>query len=172
MFDSGYTLPQGREVINYYYPLQYGYDKLIEMAKDSMAKVARQSGWRRDLPAWTDFYFYRSVVFNTGRYSGMAPQLCKRGTRGFLWQRLTLNVKKNINILQIYEQDCAHISRERSEALQMAYLIHIAVLNDDAISGLSPGRLSTGSLSLVLNRMFSPGLTTEDKSLNYLNCYR
>jgi 4-hydroxyphenylacetate decarboxylase large subunit len=21
MFDSGYTLPQGREVINYYYPL-------------------------------------------------------------------------------------------------------------------------------------------------------
>ena len=26
MFDSGYTLPQGREVINYFYPLQYGYD--------------------------------------------------------------------------------------------------------------------------------------------------
>jgi hypothetical protein len=24
MFDSGYTIPQGREVMNYYYPLQYG----------------------------------------------------------------------------------------------------------------------------------------------------
>ncbi|MBI5440592.1 MAG: MFS transporter, partial [Deltaproteobacteria bacterium] len=26
MFDSGYTLPQGREVINYYYPLHLGFD--------------------------------------------------------------------------------------------------------------------------------------------------
>jgi hypothetical protein len=29
MFDSGYTLPQGREVINYYYPLAFGFDGQI-----------------------------------------------------------------------------------------------------------------------------------------------
>lgn len=40
MFDSGYTLPQGREVINYYYPLQYGFDGLIEMARQKKAQVA------------------------------------------------------------------------------------------------------------------------------------
>ncbi|HUT85991.1 MAG TPA: pyruvate formate lyase family protein, partial [Elusimicrobiales bacterium] len=40
MFDSGYTLPQGREVINYYYLLQYGIDGLIEMAKEKKAEVA------------------------------------------------------------------------------------------------------------------------------------
>jgi 4-hydroxyphenylacetate decarboxylase large subunit len=37
MFDSGYTLPQGREVINYYYPLEYGIDRLIQMAREKKA---------------------------------------------------------------------------------------------------------------------------------------
>src|SRR5512137_155284 len=40
MFDSGYTIPQGREVINYYYPLAYGFDALIEMCNERKAKVA------------------------------------------------------------------------------------------------------------------------------------
>lgn len=38
MFDSGFTLPQGREVINYYYPLQYGFDGLIEICKQRKAR--------------------------------------------------------------------------------------------------------------------------------------
>jgi len=29
MFDSGYTIPQGREVVNYYYPLQFGLDGIV-----------------------------------------------------------------------------------------------------------------------------------------------
>jgi hypothetical protein len=40
MFDSGYTLPQGREVINYYYPLQYGIDGIIDFCKKKMNEVA------------------------------------------------------------------------------------------------------------------------------------
>ena len=40
MFDSGYTLPQGREVINYYYPLHLGFDGIINLAKEMKAKVA------------------------------------------------------------------------------------------------------------------------------------
>lgn len=39
MFDSGYTLPQGREVINYFYPLQYGYDGLIKRVKKVLQKL-------------------------------------------------------------------------------------------------------------------------------------
>ena len=40
MFDSGYTLPQGREVINYYYPLEYGFDGIIRIVKEMKDKVA------------------------------------------------------------------------------------------------------------------------------------
>ncbi|HIH97784.1 MAG TPA: MFS transporter, partial [Thermoplasmata archaeon] len=40
MFDSGYTLPQGREVINYYYPLQHGIDGIIDFCKERGAEVA------------------------------------------------------------------------------------------------------------------------------------
>jgi 4-hydroxyphenylacetate decarboxylase large subunit len=40
MFDSGYTLPQGREVINYFYPLEYGFDRLLETAQEKKASVA------------------------------------------------------------------------------------------------------------------------------------
>ncbi len=35
MFDSGYTLPQGREVMNYYYPLQYGIEGIKNICKNN-----------------------------------------------------------------------------------------------------------------------------------------
>ena len=37
MFDSGYTLPQGREVINFYYPLQYGIDGIIRICEEGIS---------------------------------------------------------------------------------------------------------------------------------------
>jgi hypothetical protein len=45
MFDSGYTLPQGREVINYYYPLQHGLDGLIESVGCDRAVYDRDAGF-------------------------------------------------------------------------------------------------------------------------------
>ena len=55
MFDSGYTLPQGREVINYFYPLQYGYDGLIKMCEEGIAETI---AWIREhMQAYkTDIY--------------------------------------------------------------------------------------------------------------------
>ena len=46
MFDSGYTLPQGREVINYYYPLRYGIDGIIHYCQEKIGEVAG----RPDMP--------------------------------------------------------------------------------------------------------------------------
>ena len=56
MFDSGYTLPQGREVINYYYPLEYGFDDHVgvgdgcgeikcrrDECNDAIARFGRQA---------------------------------------------------------------------------------------------------------------------------------
>ena len=44
MFESGFTLPQGREVTNYYYPLQYGLDGLIRMCEEKAGEVAGEAG--------------------------------------------------------------------------------------------------------------------------------
>ena len=74
MFDSGYTLPQGREVINYYYPLQYGYDRLIEMAKEGKKRVAGKA--EGDGPyRYGQALLLRSGNSHTGRYSKMVFKL-------------------------------------------------------------------------------------------------
>ena len=60
MFDSGYTLPQGREVINYFYPLQYGYDGLIKMCEEGIAETAgRPDG--DGIIGMSRLYFYEAV---------------------------------------------------------------------------------------------------------------
>lgn len=54
MFDSGYTLPQGREVINYYYPLRYGIEGIKNICKEKQAKAA-------GVPNMNRIYFYQAV---------------------------------------------------------------------------------------------------------------
>ena len=61
MFDSGYTLPQGREVVNYYYPLEYGFDALIQMARDKKAEVAGRADGD-GLVGMNRLYNYEAVV--------------------------------------------------------------------------------------------------------------
>lgn len=43
MFDS-WAIPQGREVINYYMPLEYGFDRIIEMCDEKIAEVLGEAG--------------------------------------------------------------------------------------------------------------------------------
>ena len=43
MFDS-WAIPQGREVINYYMPLEYGFDRIIELCDEKIAEVMGEAG--------------------------------------------------------------------------------------------------------------------------------
>ncbi len=43
-FDSGFTIPQGREVMNYYYVLEYGFDGLIDFCEKRAGEVAGEAG--------------------------------------------------------------------------------------------------------------------------------
>ena len=61
MFDSGYTLPQGREVINYYYPLHLGFDGIINLAKEMKAKVAGRADGD-GLTGMNRLYNYEAVI--------------------------------------------------------------------------------------------------------------
>lgn len=170
MFDSGYTLPQGREVINYYYPLQYGYDKLIEMAKDSMAKVAGRADGD-GLAGMDRLYFYRSVVLILEGIQAWHLNYAKEAQRLSMGAIDPESKKEYKNIADSMNRIAHHQPGTFREALQMAYLIHIAVLNEDAISGLSPGRLGQVLYPWFEQDVLS-GRTTEDEVLELLECYR
>ena len=43
MFDS-FAIPQGREVMNYYMPLQYGFDGILELCDQRMAETMGEAG--------------------------------------------------------------------------------------------------------------------------------
>ena len=43
MFDS-WAIPQGREVINYYLPLEYGFDRIIELCDEKIAETLGEAG--------------------------------------------------------------------------------------------------------------------------------
>ncbi len=140
MFDSGYTLPQGREVINYYYPLEYGIDGLLQIAKEKRAEVAGHAGGD-GITGMNRLYNYEAII------------LILEGIQNWI-----LNYAREARRLEEFETDFVQKSEykeitERLEtiahskpvtfrdALQLAWTLHVAVLNEDAISGLSPGRL-------------------------------
>lgn len=134
MFDSGYTLPQGREVMNYYYPLQYGINGIINICKEKLDKSA-------GFPDMDRIYFYKSV--ETVMY-GLQKWIKNHAKEASLMASLEKDEKQKSEYIDIVER-LAWIAekppRDFRDALQMVWTFHVAVLNEDAISGLSPGRL-------------------------------
>ncbi|PAB57850.1 4-hydroxyphenylacetate decarboxylase large subunit [Anaeromicrobium sediminis] len=170
MFDSGYTLPQGREVINYYYPLEYGFDKLIEIAKDCRGEVAGRAGGD-GLVGMDRLYFYEAVRLVLEGIQTWILNYAKEAKR-------LSNITEDPTQKNEYEEifNCldwiAHNKpRTFREALQLTYIVHIACLNEDAISGLSPGRLGQ-----VLYPWFEQDMEadriTEDEVLELLELHR
>lgn len=170
MFDSGYTLPQGREVINYYYPLEYGIDGLIRMSKEKKAEVAGRAGGD-GITGMNRLYNYEAVV------------LVLEGIQNWI-----LNCAKEAHRLEETETD-PHQKREYKEiaerlesiahkkptsfreAIQLVWTLHIAVLNEDAISGLSPGRLGQ-VLYPYYEQDKAVGRITDDEVLEWLQLQR
>jgi 4-hydroxyphenylacetate decarboxylase large subunit len=170
MFDSGYTLPQGREVVNYYYPLQYGFDALISMAQEKKQEVAgRPDG--DGLTGMNRLYTYE------------AAEHVLRGVQAWI-----LNYAVEARRLEALEHepgqrgeyreiaDCLewiahHPPRTFREALQLSWTVHVAVLNEDVISGLSPGRLGQ-VLWPWYEQDIAAGRLDEDTAIELLECLR
>lgn len=134
MFDSGYTLPQGREVMNFYYPLQYGIEGIKKICKE---KTEQTAGY----PEMDRIYFYRSVYI---MLEGLQTWIKNHAEEAKLMASLEENKKNKSEYLDIAERlDWLAQKPPRTfhDALQLVWIFHVAVLNEDAISGLSPGRL-------------------------------
>jgi len=134
MFDSGYTLPQGREVINYYYPLKYGIDGIINYCREKISEVA-------GYPDMDRLYFYHAVIIVLEGIKTWILNYAKEARRLKEKEKDEQQQKEYAEISGILEWICSKPPRTFQEALQLCWIFHAAVLNEDCISGMSPGRL-------------------------------
>ncbi|KUO71530.1 MAG: MFS transporter [Desulfosporosinus sp. BRH_c37] len=170
MFDSGYTLPQGREVVNYYFPLQYGFDGLLKLAKERKAEVAGNADGD-GVSGMDRLYFYEAVILTLEGIQLWIRNYAKEARRLAQLINDPERLEELGKIAEIMDWISANQPRTFREALQLTYLIHIAVLNEDAISGLSPGRLGQ-VLYPWFEQDIEAGRITESEVLELLECHR
>ena len=170
MFDSGYTLPQGREVINYYYPLEYGFDALITMAREEKAQVAGRAGGD-GLIGMNRLYNYEAVLLILEGVQAWILNYAKEARRLAAGESDATQKQEYEEIAQRLQKVAHDKPQTFREAMQMIWTIHIAVLNEDAISGLSPGRVGQ-----VLHPYYAQdkaaGRITDDEVLEWLELQR
>ncbi|MBU3129781.1 4-hydroxyphenylacetate decarboxylase large subunit [Clostridium tagluense] len=170
MFDSGFTLPQGREVINYYYPLEYGFDNLIDMAEELKANVAGNADGD-GIIGMDRLYFYESVKLIIEGIQNWILNYAKHA-RGLVESCGDEKQKQEyIEIAECLEWIAHKQPRTFREAIQLTYIIHIAVVNEDAISGMSLGRLGQ-ILYPWFQQDIEQGRTTESEVLELLELHR
>ena len=170
MFDSGYTLPQGREVINYHYPLQYGFDGLITMAQQKRAQVAgRPDG--DGLVGMNRLYNYQAVIHVLEGIQAWILNYAREARRLEAKEKDPVQKKEYHDIAECLEWIAHHPPRTFREAIQLCWTIHVAVLNEDAISGMSPGRLGQ-VLWPWFEQDIEAGRITEEEVLELLECQR
>lgn len=178
MFDSGYTLPQGREVINYYYPLQYGFDGLIEMARQKKAQVAGRADGD-GIGGMNRLYNYEAVIHVLEGVQTWILNYAREARRLETKEADPLQKQEYGEIAACLEWVAHRPPRTFREALQLCWTIHVAVLNEDAISGLSPGRLGQVlwpwfEQSRARNEAAEAdaGRATDEEALELLECLR
>ncbi len=169
-FDSGYTIPQGREVMNYYLPLEHGFDKLIEMCAERAGEVAGDP--RGDGIAGMDsLYYYMSSKLLV---EGLSAWFDNYGKEADRLAATTEDPERKAEFLSISER-MHRLAHEKpktfKDALQMIYLLHLAELNEDAMSGLSPGRVGQ-VLYPYFEQDMEAGRTTEEEVEEWLELYR
>jgi 4-hydroxyphenylacetate decarboxylase large subunit len=164
MFDSGYTLPQGREVINFYYPLQYGIDGIIRICEEGIAETAGN-------PDMDRIYFFHAVIL---MLQGLKSWILNHAEEARFLSSLEKEPKQKQEYDEIAERlEWLSSSRPRSfhDALQLVWIFHTAVLNEDAISGLSPGRVGQ-VLYPYWKKDREKGVLNHESTLELLECMR
>lgn len=164
MFDSGYTLPQGREVINYYYPLQYGIEGIKTICREKMDAAAGFPGMDR-------LYFYKAVYTMLEGLQTWIRNYSKEAKWMASLETDHTQIDEYLEIAERLEWLAEKKPRGFHDALQLTWIFHVAVLNEDPISGLSPGRLGQVLFPFWKHDM-EKGIITRDKTIELLECMR
>jgi len=164
MFDSGYTLPQGREVMNYYYPLQYGIEGIKNICKEKQSQTA-------GYPEMDRLYFYKAVYTMLEGLQTWILNYAKESRFMASLETDKIQIEEYLDIAERLEWLSKNKPRTFHDALQMVWIFHVAVLNEDAISGLSPGRLGQ-ILYPFWKKDMDKGILTTEKTIELLECMR
>ncbi|MFH1160291.1 MAG: 4-hydroxyphenylacetate decarboxylase large subunit [bacterium] len=164
MFDSGYTLPQGREVMNYYYPLQYGIEGIKAICEEGIAEVA-------GYPEMDRLYFFQAVKI---MLEGIQAWIRNYAEEARFLASLEKEDRQRTEYADMAERldwIADRPPRNFHDALQVVWTFHVAVLNEDAISGLSPGRVGQVLFPWWQRDIRSVALDRE-RTIELLECMR
>ena len=101
MFDSGYTLPQGREVINYYYPLHLGFDGMCDRPRAEDGQVAGRADGD-GLTGMNRLYNYEAVVLATEGLQAWVRNYAAEARRLEAFERaLVAEVRRELEALML-----------------------------------------------------------------------
>ncbi len=169
MFDS-WAIPQGREVINYYMPLEYGFDRIIELCDEKIAELMGEAGDDGILGMSRGYYYIAMKEITKGlsawceNYSKQAKYLASIETDAAL--------KANYEKIEEVMGNIAHKKPANFwEAIQMTICCHLGVVNEDPQSGMSIGRLGQ-VLQPFYEKDIEDGLMTDEDVIELLELYR
>lgn len=169
MFDS-WAIPQGREVINYYLPLQYGFDKIIELCDEKMAETIGEAG-EDGVLGMSRGYYYAAMKEITKGMSQWAENYAKRATY-LAGLESDPKQKKEYEDIAVVMHNIAHKKPATfREALQLTFLCHLGVVDEDPMSGMSIGRLGQ-ILQPFYQKDIDEGRTTDEEVIELLELYR
>jgi 4-hydroxyphenylacetate decarboxylase large subunit len=170
MFDSGYTLPQGREVINYYYPLEYGIDGIIKIATEKKAEVAGRADGD-GMVGTNRLYNYEAVILMMEGLKAWFENYAKEATRLASIEQNATQKREYTDMAERLQWLSHGKPRNFRDAFQMIESIHLGVLNEDAISGMSPGRIGQ-VLFPYFEQDIAAGRLSEDEAIELLELDR
>jgi 4-hydroxyphenylacetate decarboxylase large subunit len=168
--DSGYTLVQGRETMNLFYPFQYGLEgvrQLVIAKKDEVAGNADGDG----VLGIDRLYYYEAV------------RLVIEGLQAWILNhaKLARKLEARTDAAELKAEyaaiaDCLewiayNKPRTFREALQLLHTLHIASSNEDPICGVSPGRIGQ-ILYPWFEQDIQAGHTSEEEVLELLQLHR
>ncbi len=169
MFDS-WAIPQGREVINYYMPLEYGFDRIIELCDEKIAELMGEAGNDGILGMGRGYYYVAMKEITKGlsawceNYSKQAKYLASIETDSAL--------KANYEKIEEVMHNIAHKKPANFwEAIQLTLCCHLGVVNEDPQSGLSIGRIGQ-VLQPFYEKDIEDGVVNDEDIIELLELYR
>jgi 4-hydroxyphenylacetate decarboxylase large subunit len=169
MFDS-WAIPQGREVMNYYLPLEYGFDRIIELCDEKIGETIGEAGFDGVLGMSRGYYYMATKIIAQG-LSKWADNYAKRAEYLAGIEREAGQKKEYLEIAEVMHNIAHKQPGTFREALQLTFLCHLAVVNEDPQSGQSIGRLGQ-VLQPWYEKDLEEGVTTEEEVIELLELYR
>ena len=168
--DSAYTVPVGREVVSYYYPLQYGLDGIIDLCEKRATEVAGNADGD-GVSGMDRLYFYESVAILTKGVQKWIENYAKEAARRIDSAKTEKQKEEYRQIAEICNWVAHKQPRNFREATQLSYFTHIGLLNEEVASGVAPGRVGQ-VLWPWFEQDIAKGIITEEDALELMELYR